>query len=99
MRLFGRKFGYQGMMSADADTIRVIYEMRDAAERKARAELKASMSHTPESAGALLDASLELEERTQDAIDHCASSGCSDPTHAHGATVTDINARRKPDTR
>ncbi|MGD0968881.1 MAG: hypothetical protein ABR949_11380 [Candidatus Aquilonibacter sp.] len=82
-------------MSANADTIRVIYEMRYAAERKARAELKASMSHTPESTGALLDASLELEAKTQDAIDHCASNDCSNPTHAHGATVTDINACRK----
>ncbi|HTC29378.1 MAG TPA: hypothetical protein VK702_01540 [Candidatus Acidoferrum sp.] len=85
-------------MSADANTIRVIYEMRYAAERKARAELKESMSHTRETAGALLDASLELEAKTQDAIDHCASNNCSDPTHAHGATVTDINARKRAGT-
>jgi hypothetical protein len=77
------------------NTVAAIYEMREAAERKARAEILATLSQSAESKGALLDASLELEEKTQDAIDHCTSADCSDPTHAHGATVTDLNARRK----
>jgi hypothetical protein len=78
------------------NTVAAIYEMREAAERKARAEILASLSQTEESRGALLDASLDLEAKTQDAIDHCTSGDCSDPSHGHGATITDINAWRKP---
>jgi hypothetical protein len=77
-----------------SNTITAIYEMREAAERRVRAEIVDSLSPTAESKGALLDATLELEEKTQDAIEHCTSSECSDPSHAHGATVTDIDTRR-----
>jgi hypothetical protein len=78
-----------------SNTVGAIYEMREAAERRARAEVVASLSQTAESRGELLDATLELEEKTQTAIEHCTANGCADPAHAHGGTVTDINSRRK----
>lgn len=82
-------------MGNNAQTVRAIYDMREAAERKARMELLVSENKTPETEDAFLDASLDLEEKTQEAIEHCTSSDCTDPSHGHGSTVTDINTRRR----
>ncbi|HTA39954.1 MAG TPA: hypothetical protein VK760_12805 [Candidatus Acidoferrales bacterium] len=43
----------------------------------------------------MLDATLDLEEKTQTVIEHCTSGDCTDAAHGHGATVIDINERRK----
>jgi hypothetical protein len=60
--------------------IGAIYDMREAAEQKARAEVMAALRDTPENRNSLLDAQIELEIKTQDAIEaateHHCSSGC-----------------------
>jgi len=81
-----------------SNTVSALYEMRHAAERKARAEIFAALSDTPETNRALLDASIDLESKTQDAIDLCHEGTCSHPDHQRQvapATVTDISGRRK----
>lgn len=51
------------------DKITVIYELRDAVEAKVRAEYALAQTDTPEARDALLDATLNVEEKTQDAIE------------------------------
>lgn len=50
------------------DKIEAIYELREAADAKARADVEREAGDTPHSRDVLLDASLELEDKTQDAI-------------------------------
>ena len=59
--------------------VRAIFELRHAAERKARAEAAVEAERSPEARDALLQASLELEDRTQTAIEVCHECG-----HEHG---------------
>lgn len=56
---------------AQADKVEAIYKLREAAERKARAEHVAERDASPDARHALLDAKLTLEARTQDAIEVC----------------------------
>lgn len=62
--------------------IAAIYDLREAAEAKAAAQLAVEMSPTPGSRDALLDAQIELEARTAEAVDACHD--CEDPAHGHG---------------
>ena len=55
-----------------------IYSLREAAEAKARAEVCADANPTPAARDALLEARLELEAKTQDAVESCHECG-----HAH----------------
>jgi hypothetical protein len=59
-----------------------IYSLRDAAEAKAIAELRVDANPTPAARDALLEARLELEAKTQDAVEACHECGHS---HAVGA--------------
>ncbi len=57
-----------------------IYSLREAAEAKALAEVKAEANPTPAARDALLEARLELEAKTQDAVEACHECG-----HTHAA--------------
>lgn len=59
--------------------IEAIYSLREAAEAKAIAEVKAAQQLTPAARDALLDAQLALEAKTQDAVEACHECG-----HSHG---------------
>jgi hypothetical protein len=52
-----------------------IYSLRDAAEAKAVAEIVASVHPTAATRDALLDAQLDLESKTQDAVEACHECG------------------------
>ena len=56
-----------------------IYSLREAAEAKAVAEVKADVEQTSAARDALLDAQLTLESKTQDAVEACHECG-----HSHG---------------
>jgi hypothetical protein len=62
--------------------IEAVYDLRAAAETKVRAEVALEQQPSPDRRAALLDASLELEARTQDAIEVCHECG---QEHAPGA--------------
>ncbi len=62
--------------------IDAILSLRNAAEAKAVAEMTAAANPTPAARDALLDARLELEAKTQDAVEACHE--CGHP-HAAGA--------------
>ena len=81
--------------------IDAIYDLRRAAEEKARAEHAAAAFPSPEQRTRLLDAQLELEAKTLEAIDVCHECGRE---HAPGTPhlVADpndnvIRFRPKPD--
>ncbi|MFN2461389.1 MAG: hypothetical protein ABR591_11980 [Candidatus Velthaea sp.] len=73
---------------AQADKVEAIYKLREAAERKARAEHIAERDSSPTAKHALLDAKLTLEAKTQDAIE-----ACHECEHEHGGDQPH-NARR-----
>jgi hypothetical protein len=62
--------------------IEAIYKLRQAAEQKARAERDLEEKPTAEARDALLDAQLELEKSTYNAIEVCHECGHE---HAPGA--------------
>ena len=62
-----------------------IYSLRQAAEAKAIAEAEFRSEDTPASRDKLLDAQLDLESKTQDAINACHECG-----HAHAANEPHI---------
>jgi len=53
------------------DKVEAIYDVREAAELHARAEVAVEKSPSPAKKDELLDAKLALEEATQDAIEAC----------------------------
>jgi hypothetical protein len=63
------------------DKIAAIYDLRSAVEAKARAEQRLAEVPSADTRAALLDAALELEEKTQHAIDVCHECGLE---HAPG---------------
>ena len=89
-------------MTTSKKKIDAIYELREAAERKARVEQAVEEQPTKRGKDELLDAKLQLERKTVEAIDACHECG-----HAHGAgedhiwmkgtAVTDLRARRETD--
>lgn len=62
-------------MSESQKKVDAIYELRYAAEEKARAETALEQSPSPENRDALLDAQLTLEERTVKALTVCHQCG------------------------
>ena len=62
---------------ASSKKIDAIYALRKAAEVKAIAEVKVDANSTPASRDILLDAQLDLESKTQEAIDACHECGKS----------------------
>jgi hypothetical protein len=65
---------------ASRKKIDAIYSLREAAEAKAVAEVKADVLSNAAARHELLDAQLHLEATTQDAIEACHECG-----HPHGA--------------
>jgi hypothetical protein len=58
--------------SADKpDKVEAIFELREAVEEKVHAEYSAAREGSPEARDALLDATLKVDEKTQDAIEIC----------------------------
>ena len=62
--------------------IDAIYELRDAVEAKTRAEVALEATGSEKARDALLDAQLNVETKTQDAIDVCHDCGHSHPFDA-----------------
>jgi len=57
------------------EKVEAIFDLREAAEEHARAEIAHEQKPTPERKAELLDARLALEESTQDAIEACEYCG------------------------
>ncbi len=87
-----------------SDKISAIYDLRDAVEKKVRAEV--AVDATPGSAEArdvLLDSTLEVEAKTQHAIEVCHACGGhhehdaehtgTDGEATHGSNVVDVDFR------
>ena len=53
------------------DKVEAIFELREAVEEKVHAEYSAAREGSPEARYALLDATLKVDEKTQDAIEVC----------------------------
>lgn len=65
-------------MDADAASNKkteAIYSLRNAAEAKALAEVRVEADPTPAARDALLEAQLELEAKTHDAVEACHECG------------------------
>jgi hypothetical protein len=73
--------------------IDAIYELRQAVEAKAHAEHELAAKESPAARDALLEAQLEVEAKTQDAIDVCHECGDSHPAQAEHVAQT----RARPD--
>jgi hypothetical protein len=74
-------------MSQSQDKIDAIYDLRDAVETKTRLEAAVDDLPTADAREALLDATLEVEARTQHAIEVCHECGhvhLADRMHANG---------------
>lgn len=72
--------------------VQAIYELREATEQKVRAEIALDFGGDAESRDALLDARLNLESKTQDAIDvchECDRPHASDAPHERLARVVE----------
>ncbi|MBV8148653.1 MAG: hypothetical protein JO092_06155 [Candidatus Eremiobacteraeota bacterium] len=67
-------------MAPSEEKVNAIYELRDAAEAKARAEKALEQAPTPQRREAWLDAQLDLEQKTFAAIEVCHECG-----HEHAA--------------
>lgn len=76
------------------DKIVAIYDLRAAVESKVRAEVAADISPSLAARDALLTATLEVESKTQDAIDACMYCGRS---HAGDDPPCDDSPQRPRD--
>ncbi len=85
--------------------VAAIYDLREAAEAKAKAQVAVENDSTPGSRDALLEAQIELENKTADAVEACHD--CDDASHDHpprggasramaGATGGGTPAAREP---
>ncbi len=73
-------------MSQSQEKIAAIYDLRDAVEAKTRLESVVENQPTADAREALLDATLEVEARTQHAIEVCHECGHTHASdHPHGA--------------
>jgi len=69
---------------SSSEKINAIYDLRDAAEKKALAEKAVNEHPTPRNRDDLLDRQIELEEKTMTAIERCHECGHEhDPRAAH----------------
>lgn len=73
-----------------------IYELREAAEEKGRAEEALGQKPSPEKRDALLDAAMTLEEKTVTALEACHDCGHEHaPDMPHAANVVHVDFDRK----
>ena len=83
------------------DKVAAIYELREAAEAHARIEAKVGEKPRGTDRDRLLDARIELEQKTQRAIESCVYCGrahaddCEPDNDQHGKVIpVDFNHRR-----
>jgi hypothetical protein len=82
-------------MSQSQEKIDAIYDLRDAVEAKTRLEAAVDRRPSADAREALLDATLEVEARTQHAIEVCHECGHVHPgDRGHGAGANDNNLIR-----
>lgn len=77
-------------MEARKNKIEAIYDLREAVEQKVHAEHALEVKDTPDARYALLDASLLVEAKTQDAIETCVYCGrahADDEPHERRARI------------
>lgn len=78
-----------------ANKVQAIYALREAAEAKVVAEYQLEVRPSEERREALLDAQLELEAKTQDAIEVCHECGLphatDEPHSERGGNVIDVD--------
>jgi hypothetical protein len=78
------------------EKIDAIYELREAVETKVRAEHALELVPSPEARVALLEATLDVESKTQTAIDVCHECGRAHGLDdEHGGNVIEVNFRRE----
>ncbi len=70
----------QASVGKSKDKIEAIYELREAVEQKVHAEVALDREGSSKARDALLEATLTLEAKTQDAIETCHDCG-----HKHAA--------------
>ena len=82
------------------EKIEAIYNLREAVEAKVHAEHALQLVPSPDTRAALLDATLEVEAKTQTAIDVCHACGAAHaPGDGHGSgpagggNVIEVNFR------
>ncbi len=66
------------------DKVEAIFELREALEQKVHAELALHREGSPQARDALLDATLRVEAKTQDAIEtchHCGRTHAAEESH------------------
>jgi hypothetical protein len=79
------------------DKITAIYDLRAAVEAKVHAEHALELVPSPEGRAALLDATLEVEAKTQNAIDVCHECGHAHESGAsHGNNVVEVDFSADP---
>jgi anti-sigma regulatory factor (Ser/Thr protein kinase) len=84
---------------ASAKKVQAIYSLREAAEAKAVAEVKAEAEPSSAARDTLLDAQLHLEAKTQDAIEACHECGYThspDDPH-HKSNILQFPKDREPE--
>jgi hypothetical protein len=78
--------------------VEAIYSLREAAERKATLEKRLELQPNRANRDALLDAQIDLEAKTQDAIEVCHECGHEhagdQPHHPGRANVIDVDFGR-----
>jgi hypothetical protein len=84
------------------EKIAAIYDLRDAVEAKVRAEHELEREPSAGARAALLDATLEMEAKTQDAIEVCHTCGHvhkrdEDHVSQRGDNVIDVDFGRHGD--
>jgi hypothetical protein len=81
-----KALGLRRTIVESIDKIDAIYKLREAAEQKAHAERDLRDAPTPEARDALLDAQMDLEKTTYQAIQACHECG-----HEHTAGTPHIS--------
>jgi hypothetical protein len=79
------------------DKIEAIYDLREAVEAKVRAEQRLAQLASPEARAELLDATLEVEARTQTAIEICHKCGREHASSEPHDNVIEVDFRINPD--
>jgi hypothetical protein len=79
------------------DKITAIYELREAVEAKVLAEVALDAQPSADTRSALLDAALDLEAKTQVAIDVCHECGHKHAVDDANPNVINVDFRRGTD--
>jgi len=75
------------------EKLEAIFDLREAAENHARAQVALELHDTPGRRDALLEARLHLEETTQEAVESCEHCGQPHPEAADRCKVLQFRAK------